>query len=183
MFRTTVSVAATLLNPRSVASDAMGGLVGFFVGVLMLLLVLGMPPFFAVGHLMMEKDLARFSQAPEKSFAVDVAKFYKAVIPQAAFDAYAALPKVTLQRGEPGYKSGVGLGADFQNAKWGWLALYFVGAWVFFALQMAIIFGLMFLFGLVWKPLMWIPILAAIVHYALPLYLTSHFKYLRYMAQ
>ena len=62
----------------------------------------------------MEKEFTRFSQAPEKSFAVDAAKFYKAVIPQTALNAYVVLPKAELQAGEPGYKSGVGARADFQ---------------------------------------------------------------------
>ena len=181
MWRTTVSIGAALLNSRSGASDAVGSLLGFFIGALMLLLVLILPAALGVGLLGMEKELTRFSQAPEKSFAVDAAKFYKAVIPQGAFDAYAALPKAMLQAGEPGFKSGIGLEQYFQNAKWGWLALYYVAACIFFALQLAVIFGLMVLFGRVWMPLMWVPFIAAIVHYAMPLYLDSHFKHMKYI--
>jgi hypothetical protein len=178
MLKTTVSVAATLLNSRSGVSEPIGVLSGLVLGALTLVLVLIMPVLFAVGHLGMEKDFTRYSQMPEKSFAVNAAKFYKSVIPQAAFDAYAALPMAKLQAGEPGYKHELGLEGHFHNAKWGWVALYLVGAWVFFALQLAIVFGLMLLFGRVWAPLMWVPFIAAIVHYALPFYLVRHFKYM-----
>lgn len=183
MLRTAVATTAVLFNPRSGAGEAFGVLAGLVVGALMLVLALAIPVLMAVEHLAMEKNFTRYSQAQEKSFAVDVAKFYKVVIPQAAFDAYAALPMARLQAGEPGYKRGVGLKADFQNAKWGWLALYLVGAWVFLALQFAVVFGLMFLFGRVWMPLMWIPFIAAIVHYAMPFYLNSHFKYMPPLVQ
>ena len=139
MIKTTLSTAAIIFNPRSGASDAAVGFASLIVYALMLLLALLLPALLGVGHFGMEKELTRFSQAPEKSFAVDAVKFYKAVIPQAAFDAYAALPKAKLQAGEPGYKSGVGIKADFENAKWGLLALYYVAACVFFALQLAIV--------------------------------------------
>lgn len=187
MLRTTAAVATALFGSRSNATGASGagdaavGFAGFIVYALMLLLALLMPALLGVGLLSWEKDLTRFSQAPEKSFAVDAAKFYKAVIPQAAFDAYAALPKGKLQPGEPGYKPGVGVKADFENAKWGLLALYYAAACLFFALQLAIVFGLMFLFAKVWAPLMWIPFFAAIVHYALPFYFLSHFRYMKFM--
>ena len=188
MIKTTLEIAA-LLNSRSDSSAASGaahaavGVASLVVYGLMALLVLLMPVFFGVGHLSMEKEIIRYSQAPEKSFAVDAAKFYRSAIPQAAFDAYAALPKAKLQKGEPNYTPGVGINADFQNAKWGLLAIYYLAACLFFALQLGIIFCVMFVFARVWAPLVCLPFFAAIVHYAMPFYFLHHFKYLRYVVQ
>ena len=178
MLKTTLTTAAVLLNSRSGVADVTAGFASSIVYALMLLVALLMPALLGVGHLGMEKELTRFSQAPEKSFATDAAKFYKAVIPQAAFDAYAELPKAKLQAGEPGHKGGVGLKADFENAKWGLLALYYLAACLFFAIQLAVVFSVMFVFARVWAPLMWVPFFIAIIHYALPFYFVSHFKYM-----
>lgn len=77
----------------------------------------------------------------------------------------------------------MGIKADFENAKWVLLALYNVAVCVFFALQLATVFGVMLIFARVWLSFMWVPFFAAIVHYALPFYLANHFKYLRYLVQ
>lgn len=180
MFRT---VVATILNPRSGASDALGVLYGLVLSALGLLLAVLLIVLIATHPVGMEKELTRYAQAPEKSFAVNVAKFYKAIVPQVAFDAFAALPRAMVQPGEPGYKRRLGIRDDFENAKWGLIALYLLASVVSVVLQFCIIFGLMFIFAKVWSPLMWVPFIAAIFHYAMPLYLSSHFKYLRYMAQ
>ena len=72
----------------------MVGFAASIVHALMLLVALLMSALLEVGYLGMKKELIRFSQAPKNSFAVDATKFYKAVIPQAAFNAYVALPNI-----------------------------------------------------------------------------------------
>lgn len=176
MFRT---IVATVFNPRSGASDALTIMNVLVLYALGFLLVIMLTVLLALHPIGLEKELTRYAQAPEKSFAVNVAKFYKAIVPQVAFDAFAALPKPMLQPGEPGYKRRLGIRDDIENAKWGLLAIYFVASVAFVALQFVIIFWLMFVFGKIWMPLTWLPFFMAIVHYAMPFYLSSHFKYLR----
>ena len=144
----------------------MVGFAASIVHALMLLVALLMSALLEVGYLGMKKELIRFSQAPKNSFAVDATKFYKAVIPQAAFNAYVALPNIKFQAGELGYKSCASIKVNFENAKWGLLALYYAAACVFFALQLVIVFGLIFLFARVCASLVWVPFIAAQVLHA-----------------
>lgn len=179
MLRTSVAVAARLLDSRSFTSDGLAGLVGVLYRLMMLVVALTLPALLAIAPFGMEKELTKYSKAPENSFEVEAAKFYKAIIPQAAFDAYASLPAIKLTKDEPGFAPGGGIKNDFKNAKWGALAVYFVVAWLIFASQVVIFLGFMFVLSRIWAPLGWASLLLFIVHLAMPLVLMQHFKYMQ----
>ena len=145
-------------------------------GVILFKAMIVLPAFLPFKHLSMATELCRYAKAAN-SVASKIAGFYQAVIPKAAVDTWTALPAAAYEPGEDGYQKG----SKLKNTRWGVVAGYVVAGWIFLALQFAVIFGAMLLFARICAPLMWIPFTLAIVHYAIPIYLLSHFSYMKYV--
>ena len=145
-------------------------------GVILFIAAIVLPAFLPFSHLSMATKLGRYAKA-EHSVASKIAGFYHSVIPKAAIDTWAALPAAAYEPGEDGYQKG----SKLKNTRWGVVAGYVVAGWIFLALQFAVIFGAMLLFARIYVPLMWLPFTLAVAHYAIPIYLLNHLKYMKYV--
>lgn len=119
----------------------------------------------------MRPDFVRFTKTNEQGLAKSIAHLYVAVTPDVS------LPDIVRKPGNPEYKPGGG----FSNFRLGVAAAYLLGGWLLFAAQMALVYWLCKAVAKRSARLWWLPVALAVLHYVLPLYLMSHFSYVKYM--
>lgn len=169
-------VTSVRVVSNSGVSDAAGGLAGLVIGALMLVFAAFLGPILAFEHVLMRPDFVKFTKTNESGLSKGLAQLYVAVTPDVK------LPSALVQPGEQNYKPGKGVAAAMSNLRWGVAAAYLVGGWLLFAAQLAVVYGMTLAMSKVVFRLWWLPAALAVVHYALPYYLMTHFKYVKYMS-